>query len=209
MVKRDSGEGQELERCKRALLEALVGALEGGLRSESPRVRRKSARLLGGMGARGAAAAPLLEPLLGDKERRVREAAAWARDRIAGGGDPVRPGPGAVNKAWTGKAPAGYARAARPTPRGGITMPKTDTLELKADAEPTTKPAHEVRLGRIKATIWANENESGPWFNVRVGRLYKDWDAWKTAASFGREDLPLVAKVADMAHTWILQQGQE
>ena len=26
---------------------------------------------------------------------------------------------------------------------------------------------------------------------------------------FGRDDLPLVAKVADMAHTWIFQQKQE
>ena len=88
-------------------------------------------------------------------------------------------------------------------------MPKTDNLDLTADTEPTTKPAHEIRLGRIKATIWANENESGPWFNVRVARLYKDGDAWKAATSFNRDDLPLVAKVSDMAHTWILQQGQE
>jgi hypothetical protein len=88
-------------------------------------------------------------------------------------------------------------------------MPSTATQEMKADAEPTTKPAHEIRLGRVKATIWANENESGPWFNVRVTRLYKEGEAWKTATSFGREDLPLVVKVADMAHTWILQQGQE
>lgn len=88
-------------------------------------------------------------------------------------------------------------------------MSKTEHPEPTADTEPTTKPAHEIRLGRIKATIWANENESGPWFNVRVARLYKDGDAWKTATSFHREDLPLVAKVSDMAHTWILQQGQE
>ena len=88
-------------------------------------------------------------------------------------------------------------------------MPKSDTNELRADAEPTTKPAHEIRLGRIKATIWANENESGPWFNVRVIRLYREEEGWKTSTSFGREDLPLVVKAADMAHTWILQQGQE
>jgi hypothetical protein len=88
-------------------------------------------------------------------------------------------------------------------------MPKSDTNELKADAEPTTKPAHEIRLGRIKATIWANEGESGPWFNVRVARLYREEEGWKTSTSFGREDLPLVVKVADLAHTWLLQHGQE
>src|SRR5262245_13371452 len=65
MAKRTNGE--ELERCKRALLGALVGALEGGLKSDNPRARRKAARLLGGMGDRAADAAPLLlEPLLGD-----------------------------------------------------------------------------------------------------------------------------------------------
>ncbi len=69
------------------------------------------------------------------------------------------------------------------------------------------KPAHEIRLGRIKATIWENETEQGTRYNVNVNRLYKDGDEWKQTASFGREDLPLVAKVADLAHTWIYDQA--
>jgi hypothetical protein len=40
-------------------------------------------------------------------------------------------------------------------------------------------------------------------------RIYKDGNDWKTTDSFGRDDLPLVAKVADLAHTWIFQQGAE
>ena len=71
------------------------------------------------------------------------------------------------------------------------------------------KPVHEVRLGRIKAAIWANETDNGVRHNVTITRLYKDGDEWKTSTSFGREELPLVAKVADLAHTWIYQQGQE
>ena len=71
------------------------------------------------------------------------------------------------------------------------------------------KPVHEVRLGRIKAAIWANETDNGTRHNVTITRLYKDGDEWKTSTSFGREELPLVAKVADMAHTWIYQQGHE
>jgi len=71
------------------------------------------------------------------------------------------------------------------------------------------KPVHEVRLGRIKAAIWANETDNGTRHNVTITRLYKDGDEWKTSTSFGREELPLVAKVADLAHTWIFQQGQE
>lgn len=69
------------------------------------------------------------------------------------------------------------------------------------------KPAHEVRLGRIKATIWENETEQGTRHNVTVNRLYKDGDEWKQTASFGREDLPLVAKVVDLAHSWIYEQA--
>lgn len=62
-------------------------------------------------------------------------------------------------------------------------------------------PAHEIRLGVIKATIWDN----GSHHDVVISRLYKDGDAWKRADSFGRDDLPLVSKVADMAHTWIFE----
>lgn len=69
------------------------------------------------------------------------------------------------------------------------------------------KPIHEIRLGRIKATIWENETEQGTRYNVTVHRLYKDGDEWKQTASFGREDLPLVAKVVDMAHTWTYEQA--
>jgi len=71
------------------------------------------------------------------------------------------------------------------------------------------KPVHEVRLGRIKAAIWANETDNGVRHNVTITRLYKDGDEWKTSTSFGREELPLVAKVADLAHSWIYQQSQE
>ena len=69
------------------------------------------------------------------------------------------------------------------------------------------KPAHEIRLGCVKATIWANETDNGTRHNVSVGRLYKDGDEWRTTSSFGREDLPLVAKVVDMAHLWIYERA--
>ena len=35
----------------------------------------------------------------------------------------------------------------------------------------------------------------------------KDGDEWKSSYSFGREDLPLVCKALDHAHTWIFQQA--
>jgi len=72
-----------------------------------------------------------------------------------------------------------------------------------------TRPVHEVRLGRIKAAIWENDTQNGTRHNVTVSRLYKDGDAWKDSTSFGRDDLPLVAKVVDQAHSWIFSQVGE
>ena len=64
------------------------------------------------------------------------------------------------------------------------------------------KPTAEVRLGRIKAAIWANENRNGErWHTVQLTRLYQDGDQWRSTHSFGRNDLLTVAKVADLAHT--------
>ena len=42
---------------------------------------------------------------------------------------------------------------------------------------------------------------------MTLSRLYKDGDNWRDTTSFGRDDLPLLAKVADMAHSWIFQQA--
>ena len=70
------------------------------------------------------------------------------------------------------------------------------------------KPVHELRLGSIKAAVWKNETESGVRYNVTCNRLYKDGDQWKSTDSFGRDDLLVLAKVADQAHSWIHEQSQ-
>jgi hypothetical protein len=68
------------------------------------------------------------------------------------------------------------------------------------------KPVHEVRLGRIRAAVWLNDTDTGPRYNVQISRLYKDKaDKWKDSTSFGRDDLPLVAKVADLAMVWMYE----
>ncbi len=74
----------------------------------------------------------------------------------------------------------------------------------------SNKPVKEFRLGRILGLIWLNEDDSGNgWHNVSISRLYKDGNEWKKSTSFGRDDLPLVAKVADLCHTWIYQASQD
>lgn len=70
----------------------------------------------------------------------------------------------------------------------------------------TARPVHEIRLGLIKAAIWANPTREGVMHNVTFERSYRDGDEWRTTASFGRDDLLKLAKVADQAHSWITQQ---
>ena len=73
------------------------------------------------------------------------------------------------------------------------------------------RPVHEYRLGRVVGTVWYNENESGRgWHNVQIVRIYRDeQEHWQKSQSFGRDDLPLVMKVANELHTWIHQTWQE
>lgn len=46
------------------------------------------------------------------------------------------------------------------------------------------KPVHEVRLGVVKAAIWANDTKVGVRYGVTFQRLYKDGEEWKTTDSF-------------------------
>ncbi len=70
----------------------------------------------------------------------------------------------------------------------------------------TARPVHEIRLGLIKAAIWANATREGVMRNVTFERSFKDGDEWRTTHSFGRDDLLKVAKLADEAHSWITRQ---
>ena len=70
---------------------------------------------------------------------------------------------------------------------------------------PRNQPVHEVRLGGIKAAIWQNQTEAGVRYNVTFERLYNQDGEWRSTGSFGRDDLLLLGKVADQAHTWIIE----
>ena len=72
------------------------------------------------------------------------------------------------------------------------------------------KPVDEVRLGALKAAIWRNERDNGARFNVTFSRSYRDSDGnWKSTSSFGRDDLLVVAKLADRAHSRIFALQRE
>ena len=71
-------------------------------------------------------------------------------------------------------------------------------------------PVKTFRLGRIKAAVWENEADQKKFYNVTFARTYVD-DAknYHDTDSFGRDDLPLVAKLADQAHTFIFERLAE
>ena len=85
---------------------------------------------------------------------------------------------------------------------GRMHAPDRDT-----SANSANPPVHEVRMGRIKGTVWLNETDTGPRYNTTFARLYRVDDEWRETGSFGRDDLPLLAKVADQVHTWIFTQS--
>lgn len=87
--------------------------------------------------------------------------------------------------------------------------PARDGHDSADELPDRNRPVHVVRLRNIRAAVWANETEAGLRYNATVSRLYKDDDdQWKTSESFGRDDLLLLAKVVDLAHSWISEQMQ-
>ncbi len=85
---------------------------------------------------------------------------------------------------------------------------------IQQESSPATitgnQPVHRIRISRIQAAIWQNSGENGPWYNVTLSRSYKDTnDEWKSTDSFSVDDLLVLAKVANEAHTWIIQKQHE
>lgn len=82
-------------------------------------------------------------------------------------------------------------------------------MTTKKRTKEKDKPVQEIRLGKIKAAIWANDTDNGVRYNVTVSRLYRDGQTWKNSSSFGRDDLLLASKVLDRAHSWIIATTQK
>ncbi len=72
--------------------------------------------------------------------------------------------------------------------------------------ESKNQPVEEIRIGSIKAAIWRNQGEQGARFNVSFQRIYRTAEGeWRSTDSFGRDDLLTLGKVADAAHTRVIQ----
>jgi hypothetical protein len=81
---------------------------------------------------------------------------------------------------------------------------------MKTQTKPgssTNQPIHKIRHGAISASIWRQETEKGPMFNVSIQRTYKDGDEWKSSTSFGMQNLLVVSLIATRAFEWISDQA--
>jgi hypothetical protein len=66
------------------------------------------------------------------------------------------------------------------------------------------KPANTLRCANIKATIWENTSEKGPFFSTTFSRPFKDQSgAWRNGTSFGLNDLEALVSVAREAKEWM------
>ena len=87
----------------------------------------------------------------------------------------------------------------------------TERRNVMSNSETKNQPVQEIRMGLIKAVVWANQTKSnGIMHNVTLSRIYRDTNGdWQETQSLGRNDLLLAAKVLDAAHTFICRKEQE
>jgi hypothetical protein len=68
----------------------------------------------------------------------------------------------------------------------------------------TKKPAAKVNCFPVSAAIWRNSTPKGTFYSVTFERSYKDDSGkWQTSSTFNANDLLLLAKAADQAHSAI------
>ena len=93
-------------------------------------------------------------------------------------------------------------------------MAKQKANGAKAAPQPEqakgNRPVKEIRLGRIRASIWSNTNsKQEQWYSITLTRGYKDNDGqWKNSHSLGLDDLFVAGEVLKQAALWIYAERQ-
>ncbi|MCG6157640.1 hypothetical protein [Rubinisphaera margarita] len=68
-------------------------------------------------------------------------------------------------------------------------------------------PIHRIRLSTLSVAIFENRTDEGQvFYNTQFNRSYRSGDEWKQTRSFGKDDLLNLAKLCDLAHSWIHEQ---
>ena len=73
------------------------------------------------------------------------------------------------------------------------------------------KPFDTIRVGRIKATIWENDNEKdGVFHSVTLARNYRDENGqWQETNTFSVDDMPRIRMATDKAFDVIYARLQQ
>ena len=67
--------------------------------------------------------------------------------------------------------------------------------------DPRNPPAETLREGPLKAAIWRNESETGPYHSVTLARTYKDQEGnLQDTSSFRAKDMLGLSELARRAH---------
>jgi hypothetical protein len=66
------------------------------------------------------------------------------------------------------------------------------------------RPIHDIRCGRVRASIWRNPSTKGSFLSATFERRYRTDDGeWKSSHSYSGSELLELAKAANDAETWI------
>jgi len=71
------------------------------------------------------------------------------------------------------------------------------------------EPEDIIRDKELKARIWKNEGDYGPYYSTTFARTYTDKDGHpKDSSSFSRDHLPRISRLSDKAHDRIIELSQ-
>jgi hypothetical protein len=87
---------------------------------------------------------------------------------------------------------------------GTGTIPLSYSVATRKQVATNKKPADTRRCANIKATIWKNTREKGPFFATTCSRSFKDQSGkWQNRTSLGLNDLETLMNVAIEAKKWM------
>lgn len=67
-------------------------------------------------------------------------------------------------------------------------------------------PVFKQKVGRVNASVFANESETGTWYSLTIDRVYKNGDEFKRTSSFPESEFDNVQVVVQRVKDWIASQ---
>jgi hypothetical protein len=76
--------------------------------------------------------------------------------------------------------------------------------------QPPNKPLDTLRDGRLKATIWENDGQNGPYHTVTLAKVYEDQQGkLQETSSFSGGELLRIAELARESHAYVRDLRRE